>query len=89
MQLDNYAEIKLPLVLGAGETVVCDGTALLKIYDKKGKLRDRYKLTVSLPLVAKGSHTIIIDCAFGGEEPLKIEMQFKGELTTETCVLSK
>ncbi|MBC7508313.1 MAG: hypothetical protein H7320_06130 [Ferruginibacter sp.] len=89
MQLDNYAEIKLPLELSAGETAVCDGTASLKIYDKKGKLRDTQQLPALPPVVANGNHTIIIDCSFEGEEPPKIEMQFKGKLATETCAISK
>jgi hypothetical protein len=85
IQLDNYAEIKLPVELNAGETIVCDGTALLTIYDSKGKLKDKQQLTALPPVVANGSHTIVIDCLFGGDEPPKIEMQFKGKMATETC----
>ncbi len=88
IQLDNYAEIKLPVELNAGESVVCDGTSLLKIYDLKGKLKDTHQLAAVPPVVANGSHNIIIDCSFGGEEPPKIEMQFKGKMATETCVIS-
>jgi hypothetical protein len=88
IQLDNYAEIKLPVELNAGESVVCDGTSLLKIYDSKGKLKDTHQLAAVPPVVTNGSHNIIIDCSFGGEEPPKIEMQFKGKMATETCAIS-
>jgi hypothetical protein len=88
IQLDNYAEIKLPVELNAGESVVCDGTGLLKIYDSKGKLKDTHQLATVPPVVTNGSHNIIIDCSFGGEEPPKIEMQFKGKMATETCAIS-
>lgn len=86
IQLDNYAEIKLPLELTAGETVVCDGSASLKIYDVKGKLKDTLQLDVLPPVTAAGNHTILIDCSFKGEEPPTITMQFKGQLATEPCV---
>ena len=77
IQLDNYAEIKLPVELSVGETVVCDGTALLKIYDTKGKLKDTIQLPALPPVVATGSHTIIIDCAFGGEAPRKLKCSLR------------
>jgi len=85
MQLDNYAEIKLPVELSAGETVICDGTATLKIYDAKGKLKDSLQLPATPPLVAVGSHSIIIDNVFGGDEPPQIELQLKGMLESEVC----
>jgi hypothetical protein len=88
IQLDNYTDIKLPVELNAGETVVCDGTALLKIYDTKGKLKTTQQLPGLPPVVADGSHTIIVDCSFGGEVPPTIELQFKGKMATEICTRS-
>jgi hypothetical protein len=89
MQIDNYTEIIIPAPLNAGETLFCDGTETLRIYDKNGKLKSTQVLTSIPPVVAAGYHSVIIDCAFGGEDPPKIEMQFKGISKTETCIARK
>jgi hypothetical protein len=87
IQIDNYAEINIPSELIAGETLFCDGTETLRIYDKTGKLKNSQKLLSIPPLINSGNHSVIIDCLFGGEEPPKIEMQFKGISKVETCSL--
>lgn len=89
MQIDNYAEIKLPITLQAGESIVCDGTATIYIYNKKGSLKDKLKIAALPPVVSSGVHTIIIDCSFDGEEPPKVEVQFKGLIKTEAVQLNK
>ncbi len=78
LQLDNYAEINVPIDLKANESIVCDGTEYLQLYNERGKLKGTYKMSSLPPVVSSGTHTIIIDSSFGGEEPPKIEMQFKG-----------
>jgi hypothetical protein len=78
LQLDNYAEISVPIELKANESIVCDGTEYLQLYNERGKLNGTYKMSSLPPVVSSGAHTIIIDSSFGGEEPPKIEMQFKG-----------
>ena len=78
IQVDSYAEITLPIELLAGESLVCDGTDLIRIYDKNGKPKGKYLLKSAAPVLAPGSHNIISDCSFKGEVPPKIEVQFKG-----------
>ncbi|MCO5946553.1 hypothetical protein [Mucilaginibacter flavidus] len=78
LQLDNYAEINVAVELKANESIVCDGTEYLQLYNERGKLKGTYKMSSLPPFVSSGAHTIIIDNSFGGEEPPKIEMQFKG-----------
>jgi len=89
IQFDHYTEIHIPLTINAGETIICDGTETLRIFEKNGKLKNSLQLS-SMPLVVtKGDHTIIADCTFSGEEPPRIEIQFKGIITTESCQISK
>jgi hypothetical protein len=78
IQVDNYKEINLPVELSAGESLVCDGTKEIRIYNKNGRPKAKHTLTDSPPLMSKGSHTIIADCDFTGDEPPKIEVRFKG-----------
>lgn len=89
MQLDNYAEINVPIELNAGESIVCDGTAALQLYNEHGKLKGTYKMSSLPPVVSSGAHTIITDSSFGGEEPPKIEIQFKGLNKKETIKIIK
>ncbi len=78
LQIDNYAEVSLPIELRSGESIVCDGTEIIRIYDQNGKPKNKFKMPALPPVVSAGKHTIIIDCSFSREEPAKIEMQFKG-----------
>ena len=89
MQLDNYAEINLPIELKAGESIVCDGSENIHLYNEHGQPKGEYKMSLPPPVVSSGAHLIIIDCAFGGEEPPKIEMQFKGLNKMETIQTNK
>ncbi len=79
MQVDRYTEVALPIELGVGESLVCDGTTTVRVYDALGKPRTKYTLAVPPPMVAAGTHTITMDSEFSGNEPPRIEVQFKGQ----------
>ena len=78
MQVDQYTTIDVPIALGAGESLSCDGTSTIQVYDTLGKPRARFTLAKLPPMVAPGAHTITLDSAFEGDEPPRIEVQFKG-----------
>jgi hypothetical protein len=88
MQLDNYRELLLPLTLKAGESLVCDGTETIRLYDKNGKPKGTFKLQSLPPMISAGDHNIIIDSGFEGDEPPKIEVQFKGVNSREEVQIS-
>lgn len=77
MQVDSYAEISLPLELSAGESIVCNGTREIRIFDALGKPKGNYQLPGEVPVTAPGSHTIIFDCSFADGDSPKLEMQVK------------
>jgi hypothetical protein len=68
----------LPVQLSAGESLVCDGTKEIRIYNKNGRPKGNITLPELPALMSKGTHTVVIDCSFNGEVPPVIEMQFKG-----------
>ena len=68
----------LPVELSAGESLVCDGTATVRVYDPAGRPKARFQLAALPPIVAAGTHTITLDSDFGGDEPPRVEVQFKG-----------
>ncbi len=78
LQIDQYAEINLPLELQAGESLVCDGTNVIRIYNKNGKPKGNQAINIKPLILSSGSHTIMADCTFVGEDTPKMELQFKG-----------
>ena len=78
MQVDRYTEIVLPVELSAGESLVCDGSATVRLYDAAGRPKAKYQLAAPPPIVAAGTHAITLDSEFGGDELPRVEVQFKG-----------
>jgi hypothetical protein len=87
MQVDNYTELLLPVELKAGESLVCDGSTNLRIYNETGKPRGSFTLPDAPPLTAPGTHTIIFDCSFSGGDA-KATVQFRGLGKMETVQAS-
>jgi hypothetical protein len=89
IQIDNYKELWLPVTLKAGESLVCDGTETVRLYDKNGKPKGTFKLQTSPPLVSAGEHNILMDSEFEGGDTPEIEVQFKGVNSREMVELRK
>jgi hypothetical protein len=83
LQIDQYVELNLPVTLNAKESLVCDGTPTIRIYDKDGKPKQTFTLDLVPPMINSGGHKIIVDAGFIGEDPPKIEIQFKGIFNSE------
>lgn len=82
--VDNYAEVRLPVSLQAGESLVVDGTTLVRIYDAKGRQRATYELPSALPKLTNGEHRIKADATFNGDTPLSMQLRFKTMGTAES-----
>jgi hypothetical protein len=89
IQIDKYKELLFPVELAAGESLVCDGTETIRLYDKNGKPKGSFKLQNKPPSVAPGAHIILIDSDFAGDVTPKIEVQFKGLDKMEKIEVSK
>ena len=89
IQIDKYKELVFPVELAFGESLVCDGTETIRLYDKNGKPKGSFKLQNKPPSVAPGAHIILIDSDFAGDETPKIEVQFKGLDKMEKIEVSK
>jgi len=76
IQLDGYREVALPVELKAGESLVADGSNLVRLYDTNGKPKGVYKLEGSLPILETGKHEVGFDCVMEGE--IKVELLFRG-----------
>lgn len=78
LQVDRFAPITIPDELAAGESVVYDGTAELRVYDALGKPKARHTLTALPPRLAAGAHDVVLDSEFVGDDAPVIQVQFKG-----------
>jgi hypothetical protein len=87
LQVDNYADIDLPVQLVAGESLVADGSQQVLVYDAAGRLRQTLALAKPMPRMAPGSHTITIDNQFEGVTPPMLEMACKGLISREKISL--
>ena len=89
LQIDNYKDILFPIELKVGESLVSDGTEIIRLYDSNGKPKGTIKLNTKSPNLTSGAHTILIDSEFTGDEAPKIEVQFKGMNKSETVEVKK
>lgn len=77
LEIDGAATIELPVALKAGESLVCDGTRLVRVYDAKGRQTSTITLAAPPPVVAAGRHTISFDAAFTGDGTPRVDVTFK------------
>lgn len=89
MQIDNYKELIFPVELNAGESLVSDGTEIVRLYNQDGKPKGTFKLQTKPPVISPGSHQIQINSDFTGDESPKIEVQFKGLDKSEAIQANK
>ncbi len=87
IQIDRYKEMLLPFELKSGESLVSDGTEIIRLYDKNGKPKRTFKLDGVPPVLGQGAHNIIIDSQFDGDAV--IEVQFKGLNTVDQVAAKK
>ncbi|MBM3401279.1 MAG: hypothetical protein FJY21_03015 [Bacteroidetes bacterium] len=88
MQINNYLELLFPIELAAGESLVSDGSETIRYYDKNGKPKGSFLLKTKPPVLSQGAQVILIDSDFSGDEPPKIEVQFKGLSSSENIQLN-
>jgi hypothetical protein len=78
LNLDNYLDLHLPVELQAGESLVCDGTNIVRVYDAKGKPKHTLPLEQKPPTMQQGGHQLLMDADFSSDADLKIHLQIKG-----------
>jgi len=74
---DNYTGLMIPGELKSGESMISDGSGMIRFYDEKGKLKNSFELTGKIPLLTPGKHQITLDADFFGEESPNVELVVK------------
>ncbi|MFZ4398725.1 MAG: hypothetical protein ACOYO1_01725 [Bacteroidales bacterium] len=90
IMIDNYIEMEIPIEIKAGQTIICNGTKLLKIYDEKGKQINTFSLN-SIPAIDKGNHQIIFDSKINDDDNIQVEfsIQSLGDAEKISAILSE
>jgi len=83
LELNHSAQLLLPVDLKAGESVVCDGTTVLRIYDSKGRQTSTVTLDTPPPTLQAGANAVKLDCAYTDAAAPVIELIVKSRGTPE------
>ena len=76
-EFDNYISFAVPFAVEAGQTLLCDGTTTLRVYDAKGRQVKEREMSAAAPDIPKGMHDIMFSCDFEGEPSPTVNVQFK------------
>jgi hypothetical protein len=77
LEIDNYLLLEVSEQVKGGQTLICDGTQFLRIYDAKGRQRQAIKLTKTPPKTPPGKHKAHIECEFSDEPTPVVKLQLK------------
>lgn len=77
LEFDRSYTFNLPKEIKAGHSIVCDGSSILRIYDKKGRFTDTFDMGSTPPLLRKGGHYFRTNCNFIGNDDLKVNLVVK------------
>lgn len=77
LEIDNYLTLTIPAPLKAGQTLICDGTPLLRVFGADGRQVSKHLLDQPLPELAAGRHTVLVDATFESGTELSLNGHFK------------
>jgi len=89
IQLDSYSEIEIEKEFVPGETLICDGSNVLLVYDAKGKQKSKIELKTKIPVLTIGQHQVVFDATFTGDEPPAVEFSVKARKNPEMVIAEK
>jgi hypothetical protein len=75
--VDRSARITFPVELQAGQTLVCEGTSIARVYDNKGRQVRTVNATGAVPAMAAGNHEVKFACEFKGTGSPIVTVTFK------------
>jgi len=77
LEIDSHIRLDVPAELEAGQTLVCDGTQTVRIYDAKGRQTKAITLKQKVPQLSRGPHRVEASAEFTGEPPPRVVVRFK------------
>jgi hypothetical protein len=77
IDVDRFGTVIFPVELTTGQTLLCEGTAVARVYDVKGRQVKTVKVNGKVPVLQSGFHEIQFDCEFKGPALPTVLMTFK------------
>jgi len=74
---DKSAAISIAVEVKAGQTLLCEGDGVARMYDEKGNQIKSIKMESAPPKLGPGKHDIEFDCEFQGTPSPKAVVNFK------------
>ena len=75
-EVDNFVTWTIPVTLTAGQSLVCEGSQTVRIFDNDGNQVEVVEADVGPPRLASGTSAIIFDCEFEGAVPPEVIVNF-------------
>lgn len=82
IEFDNCCELKIPVVLKAGESVRYSGGENAAVFNNQLQKIKEIPVDSSKLMLGKGSHSVVFDCSFSApdkEPAAKLELRIKGK----------
>jgi len=77
LEFDDYILFKVPGRIRGGQTLICDGTKLLRIYGQEGRQTEAITLNDAPPMIPAEKHDVYIECKFSSDPTPVVKIQFK------------
>lgn len=77
LEINRSATLQIPIEVQAGQSLLIESDAIVRLYDAKGSPVQSFPLKTALPMVQAGTNQITFDCEFQGETPPKVSVTFK------------
>jgi hypothetical protein len=77
LEINRSATLQIPIEIQAGQSLLLESDAIVRLYDAKGSPVQSFPLKTALPMVQAGTNQISFDCEFQGETPPKVSVTFK------------
>ena len=76
-EVDNFATWTIPVTLEAGQALVCEGTATIRILDEKGNQVSTIEAESAPPVMRPGKGTVTFECDFEGDAHPQAVVNFR------------
>jgi hypothetical protein len=86
-EFDRFGTVMFPVELTTGQTLLCEGTAMARVYDGKGRQVKTVQATGKIPVIKPGRHEIQFDCEFKSSATPAVVVTFKTKGEPEKVTL--
>jgi hypothetical protein len=76
-EINRSAMLTIPVEIQAGQSLLLESDAIVRLYDAKGNPVQSFPLKTPLPAVLPASNPVTFDCEFLGDAPPKVTVTFK------------